>query len=99
MTRPKNPTAPRTPAATTFVGAAPAVLELDWAAGFEVFVGVAGAEVILLIVLLESNAVVGDVVADDVAVIESAAPCSEASSGIIVCSHSCYHDDPRLCLG
>jgi len=86
-TRPKNPTAPRTPAATTFVGAAPAVLELDWAAGFEVFVAVAGVVVALLIMLLEGDPVVGDVVADTVPlppVIDSASDPSEASSGIMV---------------
>ena len=88
-TRPKNPTAPRIPAATTFVGEAPAVLELEWAAVFEVFVGMAGDEVVLLTVLLERGPVVGDVVADALPVplppvMESAAPCSEASSGIMV---------------
>jgi hypothetical protein len=84
-TRPKNPTAPRIPAATTLVGAAPAVLELDWAVGFEVFVAGARDVEALVPVLVEGNPVVGDVVAVVLPpVIEAAAFWREASSGIMV---------------
>jgi hypothetical protein len=92
-TRPKNPTAPRIPAATTFVGAAPALLELlEGVIEPEVVILVTtavGALVVVVNVLLEYDVVLGDVVAGAVTVelpnvVMPASTSSEAISGIRV---------------
>jgi hypothetical protein len=92
-TRPKNPTAPRIPAATMFVGAAPALLELlEGVVEPEVVVLVTtavGALVMVVNVLLEYDVVLGDVVAGAVTVelpkvVMPASTSSEAISGIRV---------------
>jgi hypothetical protein len=91
-TRPKNPTAPRIPAAAKFVGAAPALLDLEGTGELEAFVvgvGVVVALPVVDIVLLEYDFVVEDVVAGAVPVpppivVRPAATSSETISGITV---------------
>lgn len=91
-TTPKNPTAPRTPAAMTPVGAAPALLELEGAAELEACVvatEVVVALLVVIIVLLEDDVVIADVVAGAVPVppplgVKPAPISSETSSGMMV---------------
>lgn len=93
-TTPKNPTAPRTPAAMTPVGAAPALLELDGAAELEAWVVATITEVVVallvvIIVLLETDVVRADAVAGAVPVplplcVKPAPISSETSCGMMV---------------
>jgi hypothetical protein len=95
IAKPKNPTAPRIPAATTPVGAAPALLELVGAAELEDFVVTTTAEAVgaldvVAIVLLEYEVVLALLVDTAVPVptpemvVRPAATSSETISGTMV---------------